>query len=116
MCQKFQLGETLPVVPARIVCRVFRGDFVDMAELTEEYLELELRHGSEADEGKPLPLHKLNPVPDIVAWACSFCLYAGIVVSAHPSKAKDLWAYLATLLAGAERGDWWRASDSRFSQ
>ena len=27
VCQKFQLGETLPVVPARIVRRVLRGDF-----------------------------------------------------------------------------------------
>ena len=51
VCQKFQLGETLPVVPARIVRRVLRGDFVDMAELTEDNLELELRRGSEADEG-----------------------------------------------------------------
>ena len=40
--QKFQLRETLPVVPARIVRRVLRGDYVDMAELTEENLELEL--------------------------------------------------------------------------
>ena len=116
VCQKFQLGETLPVVPARIVRRVLRGDFVDMAELTEDNLELELRRGSEADEGKPVPLHKLKSVPDIVAWARSFCLYAGIVVSTHPSKTKDLWAYLAMLLAGAERGDWWRAYDSRFRQ
>ena len=85
-------------------------------ELTEDNLELELRHGSEADEGMLVPLHKLKPVPDIVAWAHSFCLYAGIVVSTHPSKAKDLWDYLAMLLAGAERGDWWRAYDSRFRQ
>ena len=90
MCQKFQLGETLPVVPAMIVCRILRGDFLDMAELTEDNLELELHRGSEVDEGKPVPLHKLKLVPDIVAWARSFCLYAGIVVGTHPSKAKDL--------------------------
>ncbi len=35
---KFQLGETLPVVPARIVRRILKGDFVDMAELSEENL------------------------------------------------------------------------------
>ena len=91
VCQKFQLGETLPVVPARIVRRVLRGDFVDMAELTEDNLELELRRGSEADEGKPVPLHKLKPVPDIVAWAHSFCLYAGIVVSTHPRICGPTW-------------------------
>ncbi len=37
-------------------------------------------------------------------------------MSAHPGKARDLLAYLATLLAGAEKGDWWRAYDSRFRQ
>ena len=89
-----------------------QGPSWDMAELTEENLELELRRGSEVDEGKPV----LETVPDIMAWARSFCLYTSIVVSAHLSKAKDLWAYLATLLAGAERGDWWRAYVSRFTR
>ena len=51
---KFQLGGTLPVVPARIVRRIC-GDFIDMAELTEENLELELRRLLEGDEGKPPP-------------------------------------------------------------
>ena len=37
-------------------------------------------------------------------------------MSTHPGKARDLLAYLATLLAGAEKGDWWRAYDSRFRQ
>ena len=32
---KFQLGKTLPVVPARIVRCILRGDLIDMAELTE---------------------------------------------------------------------------------
>ena len=114
--QKYQLGPTLPVVPARIVRRVLRGDYVDMAELTEDNLELELRRSTEGEEGKPTPLSKLKPVADPLTWARSFCLYAGIVVSAHPDKARDLLAYLATLLAGAERGDWWRAYDSRFRQ
>ena len=38
------------------------------------------------------------------------------MVSTHLSKAKDLWAYLAMLLAGAERGDWWRAYVSRITR
>ena len=115
--QKFQLGETLPVVPARIVRRVLRGDYVDMAELTEENLELELRRAADGDEAKSaVPLSRLKAVPDVLTWARSFCLYAGIVVSAHPGKARDLWAYLATLLSGADKGEWWRAYDSHFRQ
>ena len=59
----------------------FAGDYVDMAEFTEENLELELRHSTDGDEGKSVSLSKLMPVPDALTWARSFCLYAGIVVS-----------------------------------
>ena len=105
------------MVPARIVRRVLRGDYVDMAELTEENPELELRRAADGDEAKSaVPLSRLKAVPDVLTWARSFCLYAGIVVSAHPGKARDLWAYLATLLSGADKGEWWRAYDSRFRQ
>ena len=97
VAQKFQLEQTLQVVLARLVRHVLRGDYVDMAELTEENLELELSRGTESDDRKPISLNKLKPVPDILTWARSFCLYAGIVVSAHPSKARDLLAYLAML-------------------
>ena len=115
---KFQLGETLPVVPSRIVARILRGDFVDMAELGEEHLELELRRATEGEEGKHTSKGRLRTVPDLLTWAQCFCQYAGVVVMAHPSKARDLWAYLAMMLSGAHRsgGDWWRAYDSRFRQ
>ena len=96
--QKFQLGETLPVVPARIVRRILRGEFVDMAKLSEEHLELELRRALEGEEGRTLPPHKLRPVPDILAWVRSFCHFAGIVVKAHPDKEVDLWAYQTVML------------------
>ncbi len=113
---KFQLGETLPVVPARIVRRILKGDFVDMAELTEENLELELRHSLEGEESKSVPAHKLRPVGDLLGWVRAFCHFAGIVVRSHPSKAVNLWAYLAIILSGGEQGDWWWAYDARFRQ
>ena len=39
---KFQLGETQPFVPVRIVKRILQRHFVEMAELLEENLGLEL--------------------------------------------------------------------------
>ncbi len=68
---KFQLGETLPVVSARLVRRVVRGDYIDMAEFTKDHLELELRCSLEGDS-KPTPPDKLCPVPDLLAWVRSF--------------------------------------------
>ncbi len=114
--QKFQLGETLPVVPSRLVRRVLRGDYIDMAELSEEHLELELRRSLEGEESKPTPSHKLRPVPGLLTWVQSFCHFAGIVAKAHPDKAVDLWAYLAIMLSGKDHGDWWQTYDSRYRQ
>ena len=37
-------------------------------------------------------------------------------MKAHPDKAVDLWAYLAVMLSGGDRGDGWRTYDSRFHQ
>ncbi len=98
---KFQLGETLPVVPARIVRRILKGDFVNMAELTEENLEVELRHSLDGEDSKPVPAHKLRPVGDLMGWVRAFCQFAGIVVQFHPGKAVDLWAYSRTSLIRA---------------
>ena len=39
----FILGESLPVVPAKLVKKILRGDFVDMADLLEDNLEAERR-------------------------------------------------------------------------
>ncbi len=85
----------------------------DMAELPEENLELELRRSLEGEESKPVPAHKLRPVGYLLGWVRHF---AGIVVRSHPSKAVDLWAYLAIILSGGEQGDWWRAYDAQFRQ
>jgi len=74
-----------------------------MAELTEDNLELELRRSTDEDEGKSVPLSKLKPMFYALTWGRLFCLYVGIVVKAHSSKARDLLAYLVTLLAGARK-------------
>ncbi len=86
---KFQLGETLPVVPARIVRRILKGDFVDMAELSEENLEVELRRFLDGEDSKPLPAHKLSQVADLLGWVRAFCHYTVIVVRVHSSKAAN---------------------------
>jgi len=72
------LEETLPVVSAGIVLCILHGNYIDMAELSKENLEMELRRS--ADGGKPTPAHKLRPVPDLISWTRAFSHYAGIVV------------------------------------
>ena len=59
---KLQLCETQPFVPVRIVKRILQGHFVEMAELSEENLGLELRRGSEEEEGKAVLGRRLKEV------------------------------------------------------
>ena len=91
MVQKFRLGPTLPMVPARIVRRVLRGDYVDMAELMEENLELELCRSTGSDEVKSIPLSKLIPVPDALTWARSFCLYLALLSVPTQVRLRICW-------------------------
>jgi len=77
-------------IPARIVCHILHGDFINMAELTEDHLELELKRSLDGEAGKPPQTYKLLPVPDLLSWVTSCCHFAGIIVSVYPDKAVDL--------------------------
>ena len=44
-CGPCVLGEGHPLVPTRLVNRIWRGEFVDMADLLQDNLEAERRRG-----------------------------------------------------------------------
>ena len=50
-CGPCVLGEGLPPIPSRLVSRIWRGEFVDMADLLQDNLEAERRRGR--DDGEP---------------------------------------------------------------
>ena len=66
----FVLNSVLPVVPARLVKRILKGDFVDMAELLRDNLEAERRRArSELETGKSgAPASSRREVPDFTSW------------------------------------------------
>ena len=55
---------------------------------------------------------------DMLNWLQCFSLYAAVVASKYPEKAKELWAYQATLIGEARRcgGKGWLLCDSAFRQ
>ena len=93
------LNSVLPVVPARLVRRIAKGDFVDMAELLRDNLEAERRRAqSEIDTGRGVaPAGNRREVQDFTSWVQCFALYASVVQSKFPEKGKDLWAYLGVI-------------------
>ena len=47
----FILGEALPLVPAKLVKRILRGEYIDMAELLKDNVEAERRRLASTEEG-----------------------------------------------------------------
>ena len=111
----FILGEALLVVPAKLVRKIVRGDFVDMAELLRDNMEVERRRAT--GEGEPSQSRR-REVPDILSWLQCFSLYAAVVGAHYPEKARELLAYQALLVAEHRRcgGKGWLLYDAAFCQ
>ena len=118
-CGPYVLGEGLPPLPARLVNRVWRGEFVDMADLLQDNLEAERRRGR--DDGEPsgrASRPTRREVPDMLSWAQCFCTYVVVVAEKQSGRVRQLLAYQATMLREASRcgGQGWRAYDAMFRQ
>lgn len=90
------------MVPAKLVKRILKLEYVDMAELLKDNMEAERRM---LNDGGLTQSHFANrptrrEVPDMLSW---FSLYAVAVVSKYPEKRNELWAYQATLIGEARR-------------
>ena len=75
----FVLSEALPVVPFKLVKR---REFVDMAELLQDNMEVERRRAASAGEGgqqsQAINSGSRREMPDMLSWLHCFSLYAAI--------------------------------------
>ncbi len=117
----FMLSEALPVVPAKLVRRIHRGEFVDMAELLKDNMEAERRRaalGGESSTSHGMKRVGRREVPDLLSWLHCYSLFTAVVCESHPEKVREMWAYQATMIAEAWRcgGRGWLIYDSAFRQ
>ena len=97
----FILSEALPVVPPKLVKRIIKGEYVDMAELLNDNMEAERQRALIESEISPyVSQHRpgCREVLDILSWLHCFSLYAIVVCCSHPTKAKQLWTYQAMMI------------------
>lgn len=116
---QFSLSKALPVVPAKLVRKILKGEYVDMAELLKDNMEVERRRLGGDASAAPFPSRaSRREVPDLLSWVQCFSLYAGVVTSRYPEKIKELLAYQATIVAEARRcgGRGWLLYDTAFRQ
>ena len=113
----FNLGEGLPTVPAKVVRKIERGEYIDMAELLRDNIEADRRReGRELPGGEAKRLRR--EVPDLLSWVQCFSMFSGVVARQHPERTKELFAYLTMVVREARRcgGSGWREYDAMFRQ
>ena len=117
--QPFVLSDGLAPVPAKLVGRILRGDFVDMAELFRDNLEAQRRGVIQESSAISSDLKRdRREVPDLLSWVQCFGTYMAVVTSAQPTKSKELLAYQTLIVREARRcgGRGWLAYDTMFRQ
>ena len=110
----FILGEALRVVPTKLVRKIVQGDFVDMAELLQDNMEVERRK----QQVRASPPKVAGERCQILSWLQCFSLYAAVLGAQFPEKSKDLLAYQALMISEHWRcgGRGWILYDSAICQ
>ena len=117
----FTLGEGLPPVPAKLVSKIRKGEYVDMAELLRDNMELERRRDLRSAASSALgliPPTSRREVPDLLSWIQCFGMYAAVLSNSYPNKVQQLYAYQTMIVREARRcGEKrWLAYDQMFRQ
>ena len=93
----FVLSETLPIVPAKLVKNILKGEYVDMAKLLKDSMEAERRRCS-SEAVSVLGHMSQTPwkweIPYLMSCLQCYSAYTVIECSKYPEKAREMWAYL----------------------
>ena len=102
--EPFTLGEGLPVLTAKVVAKILRGEYVKMAELLQDNIGLDSKltttHSDGLSAGHLKSSKKRELTEDVhglLSWIECFNSYSSILVTKYPSLAKALTAY-ATMM------------------
>ena len=107
--QVFSLGHGFPLIPAKMVNRIQKWEFVNMSELLPDNLELarrsvESRGATSCATVKSLKKRELSEDwKGLIAWSVCFNTFAAIVAKKYPAKFQELLAYHSTILVEALR-------------
>ena len=104
------LGEGLPPVPAKLVKKIRRGDFIKMYELLPDlWLQADDREAG-THSGK------YCRVMDVKVWAQCFASYIRVVAVNEPERVADLLGYMINIIRASQdfEGSAWVTYDDTF--
>ena len=108
--EPFTLGEGLPVLTAKVVAKILRGEYVKMAELLQDNIALDSKlttaHSDGLSAGHLKSSKKRELTEDVhglLSWIECFNIYSSVLVTKYPSLAKALTAYATMMVKEARR-------------
>lgn len=112
---------SLPSFPAKILKKIREGDFVDVAELLRDNIEVEHRQGQVEGGCSSLISNSANKArrweePDILSWCQCFAIFVSMIAIMQPERVSQMLAYQAMLVWEARQcgGGGWKQYDSTF--
>ena len=115
--EKSGVGEGFPPVPAKVVARIEKGDYVDLKDLLQSMDESNLSDLEEqgivvVTAGKQWR----SQIRDLATWVEAFMTYVAIRARKSPELVGDLLAYSSLIARGARdyRGNGWLVYDFQF--
>ena len=112
----FKLASSFPPIPAKLVRRVQAMEFVEMRELLPDNIALAERMESLPSRAKAAKDAETREITAFPTWVAAFTTYIAIVAEAHPSRVKDMCAYMRLLTREALKygGRGWATYDAVF--
>ena len=97
--QPFIPSVCLPPVPSKLVAKIIKGDFVDMAELLRDNIEAERQRAMGDISSCPNASRpQRRKVPDFMSWLQCFGTYVAVVANHKPERIKQLMAYQTIMI------------------
>ena len=121
--QAFSLSQGFPLIPAKLVQKIQSWQYIGMAELLPDNLELTRRSSDSPNVGscssRAVRRRELSHDQNgLMVWLVCFSTFAAIIGQKHPHKLKELLAYQATIIIEALRfnGKGWLPCDKMFRE
>ena len=87
---------------SKLVAKIVKGDYVDMAELLRVNIEADRRRAMDSSAAGPRTSQAhWREVPDFLSWLQCFGVYVGIVANHKPEKLRQLMAYQTLMIREA---------------
>ena len=125
--EPFALAESLPIIPATLVDKIVKGQYIDLCDLLQDNILLAKKapsgDRSDGDSGSGhTRRHKKREFSKdeagLLSWTQCFAVYTAIVCSQNPERINDLLAYMVTMINEGRRFKFqgWLTYDEMFRQ